>query len=322
MKPGNVILFPKWQKMLEEESVSAIKEKKFEEALEKLDKLLSYQVKNHEIFTGKLICLMELERYEEAQELCEMLIEVKDTHYYQYIHIYLTLLFQTNQYDQLIEMVQEELENGKVPSHLEEPFKQLFMMSEKMRLNAVSEQSGIYLEELFNAVHQENHLEQWRLINNLSKMNIIPDEKVTALLVNDYVHPLNKTAIYLWMKKQRVGEPIDIHKFGVQLKMIPNETPDISHSKLAEEVSRRIQEIEQVNSSLFQVMETLFEHYLYVLYPITPPVEDANYIAEALHTIANDYLNMQAPPVGNEIISKYVEEIKTTDVLYASIIDE
>src|SRR5690625_118339 len=121
MKPGNIILFPKWQKVLEEESVAAIKEKKFEDALEKLDNLLSYDVKNHDIYTGKLICLMELERYKEAQELCESLIEEKDSHYYQYIHIYLTLLFQTDQYDTLIDVVSVELESGNVPNHLQEP---------------------------------------------------------------------------------------------------------------------------------------------------------------------------------------------------------
>lgn len=74
MKSGDIILFPKWQKLLEEESIAAIKERHFDEALEKLNLLISYQVNNDEVFTGKLICLMELERYEEAQDLCESLL--------------------------------------------------------------------------------------------------------------------------------------------------------------------------------------------------------------------------------------------------------
>src|SRR5699024_9116932 len=191
MKTGNVILFPKLQKKLEEESIAAIKDRRFEEALEKLNILLDYQVKKHEIYTGKLICLMELERYEEAQDLCEDLIRKKDQHYYEYIHIYLTLLFQTNQYGTLMEIVEEERNQSSLPANLIEPFNQLYSMSEKMRIGIETEQSNFYLEALYDAVHQDNHIEQWRLISKLSHMNTQPSEKVISLLANEHVHPLN-----------------------------------------------------------------------------------------------------------------------------------
>lgn len=322
MKPGNIILFPKWQKVLEEESIAAIKEKKFEEALEKLNNLLTYQVKNHEIYTGKLICLMELERYEEAQELCEALIDAKDKHYYQYIHIYLTLLFQTNQYEALMDLVQDEIERGKIPAQLKEPFKQLYTMSEKMRLNAESEHTNLYLDALYDAVNQDNHMEQWRLINKLSKMSMVPGEKIISLLTNDHIHPLNKSAIYLWLKESKVERPIDIHKFGIHLTLNPVETPEIEDSITAKEVYQAIQEIEHRSPSLFQIVETLFGHYLYVLYPITPPLEDIPYIAEALLAIGNEYLNITIPEPDGQKVQKYIQEIKTSDLLYGSIIDE
>lgn len=322
MKPGNIILFPKWQKMLEEESIAAIKEKKFEEALEKLNNLLSYQVKSHEIYTGKLICLMELERYDEAQELCEALIEQKDDHYYQYIHIYLTLLFQTNQYHELMEIVQSELKSGKVPDHLKGPFEQFFTMSKKLHMNKEYERSNLYLEALFDAVHQDDHIEQWRLINKLSSMQIAPSEKLLSLLMEEHVHPINKSAIFIWIKNLGVNRFIDIHKFGIKQKINPNETPSITESSIAKKIYAEIRDVEQSNPSLYQVMETLLTHYLFVLYPITPPLEDAPLIAEALHVIGNDYFNITIPQNGDENVIKYIEEIKTTDLLYASIVDD
>ncbi|MCG5104286.1 tetratricopeptide repeat protein [Oceanobacillus alkalisoli] len=322
MKPGNIILFPKWQKVLEEESVAAIKEKKFEEALEKLDNLLSYDVKNHEIYTGKLICLMELERYVEAQELCESLIEEKDSYYYQYIHIYLTLLFQTDQYDALIDVVAVELESGNVPNQLKEPFKQLYSMSEKMRLNVELERSNIYLDALFDAVHQDNHIEQWRLVNKLSKTTIQPNEKVISLLVDEHIHPLVKTAIYLWMKRIGITKSIEVHKFGIKMKATPSETPEINESAIAKEIASRIKEAEQSNPSLYEVMNTLLGHYLYALYPIAPSLDESPYIAEALLQIGNDYLNIAVPEQERAEVDKYIQEIKTTDLLYASIIED
>ena len=56
----NIILFPKWREMLEEESLQALKEKRYGTALKKLNKLIEHKVEDVEIFTGKLICLMEL----------------------------------------------------------------------------------------------------------------------------------------------------------------------------------------------------------------------------------------------------------------------
>jgi len=324
MKPGNVILFPKWQKVLEEESIAAIKDRQFDEGLEKLNKLLSYQVNNHEIYTGKLICLMELERYEEAQDLCESLLEKKNENYYHYIHIYLTLLFQTNQYGSLMDTVLNEQENGNVPDSLKEPFKQLYEMSEKMRLDIEVDRSNVYLESLYDAVHQDNHIEQWRLINKLSRQHMQPSEKVASLLVNEHVHPLNKSAIYAWIREKGITKPVDIHKFGIHLKMIPAETPSWQESIIAKEVYTLIGELEQKNPSLFKLVERLLEHYLYVLYPIIPPVNDATYIAEALILVGHEYLNITVEPSSTDEkeVQRYIQEIKTSDILYQSIIDE
>ncbi|WP_176447538.1 tetratricopeptide repeat protein [Lentibacillus sp. CBA3610] len=96
----------------------ALKEKRYEEALAKLDQLLGYGVQNHEVMIGKLMCLMELNRYKEAQDFCESLLIHKDEHYYHYVHIYLTILFQTSQYQLLMNQVEQELESDLVPAEM------------------------------------------------------------------------------------------------------------------------------------------------------------------------------------------------------------
>lgn len=322
MPTKNIILFPKWQKVLEEESVAAIKSRSFEEGLAKLNMLLDHQVKNHDIYTGKLICLMELERYEEAQDLCETLISEKDAHYDEYIHIYLTLLFQTNQYGLLMEIVEGELESGNIREHLIDPFRQLYEMSEKMRIDIEIDRSNIYLDALYDAVHQENHVEQWRLLNKLSKLKMPPSEKVVSLLSNEHVHPLNKAAIFLWLKEKGVTKPVDIHKFGVHIKMIPNQTPAMLDNPFAKVVIQSIEHIEQKNPTLYQLLEKVFKQYLYVLYPITPPIEDVGQVSKALMAIGEEYFNLNIPTDSNDDYSHYIQEIKTSEILYTSIINE
>lgn len=322
MKSENVIIFPKWQRTLEEESVTAIKERRFEEGLEKLNELLNYQVQNHEIYTGKLICLMELERYEEAQDLCESLLAMKDKHYYQYIHIYLTLLFQTNQYGLLMDIASQELESGKVPESLNEPFRQLYRMSEKMRFDSDDNHSQVYMDSLYDAVNKDNHVEQWRIVNKLSKLNIEPEEKVISLLANDHTHPVVKSSIYIWLKEKEITESVEVRKFGLHLTKVPADTPAVNKSSIAKQVYALIADVEQNNPSLYNLTELLLKRYLYVLYPAAPEETDAVYIAEALITIGNEYLNTIEESIEyDEKVEKYIQEIKTCDMLYSSIID-
>lgn len=63
----NVILFPTWQKEIETKSLQLLQDKKYREALSVMDQLLDYDPQNHEIVVGKLICLIELGRDDEAQ---------------------------------------------------------------------------------------------------------------------------------------------------------------------------------------------------------------------------------------------------------------
>src|SRR5699024_7053056 len=114
----NVILFPKWKTRLEDKSLQAMKEKKYEEALENLNKLLKY----------------------------------KSAHYYHYVHMYLTILFQTSQYEALMEQVEYEFMNEQIPGMIRDQFQQLYDMSEQMKDDIKIEKHSEYINELNQAI--------------------------------------------------------------------------------------------------------------------------------------------------------------------------
>ncbi|PAV27710.1 hypothetical protein CIL05_20650 [Virgibacillus profundi] len=320
----NVILFPKWKTALEEESLHALKEKRYEEALEKLDKLLSYQIDNHEIIIGKLICLMELGRYGEAQNICEELLQFKSKNYYQYVHMYLTILFQTNQYELLMEQVEYEIENDTIPLTVKEQFQQLYNMSEKMKMDVNIERTITYLDDLYQAVDNKKYREQWRIIENLCKMKTRPSEEVVALLTNENVHPVTKTAIFQWLRVMNFSETVPIHKFELNLTVKPTEIVEIKSQGLVKQTLLLINEQEQKNPTLYQMLEVLLFRYAYVRYPIMPPTEDIIQIAAALLSIGEEYLNIHTNRQQklSEASMRYKEEIKLCESLYLSIIEE
>lgn len=320
----NVILFPKWKTLLEEESLEALKEKRYEEALAKLNKLLSYQVNSHEIVIGKLICLMELGRFEEAQDICEELLQHKDENYYHYVHIYLTLLFQTSQYELLMEQVAYEYENDAMPPMMKEQFQQLYDMSEKMQTDLSIEKSTAYLDDLISAFYENDHREEWRLIENLRKTKSRPTSTILKLLVNENVHPVIKTAIFHWLQDHEVTYEVDIHKLGLQVRVKPADVMDITSHSIFQQLLLLINGLEQKDPTLFHLLSKLLYRYTYVRYPIMPPIEDVKLIAEALKITGEAYLNIHtiASEERTEDISRYMEEIKLCESLYLSIIEE
>lgn len=322
-QPENVILFPKWRNVLEEESLAALKARRFEEALEKLNQLLSYQVNSYEIISGKLICLIELGRYKEAQEICEDVLQQKDKYYYHYLHIYLTVLFQTNQYDLLMEQVEEEFEKQELPALLKEQFDQLYEMSNKMKADVVVEHTTVYLDDLEQAIAANDYQKQWHLIEELRRTKSEPTRNVLALLAADDIHPVIKTAIIVWLQDIEYKETVEIHKWGKNIQLQPQAIGDIHNHTLARKILLLISDLEQKNPTLYELLKQLLYHYIYVRFPILPANKEAESIATALKTIGTKYLNSH-DKLGEEQrnINDYIEEIEQCETLYSSVIEE
>ncbi|WP_068674534.1 M48 family metallopeptidase [Oceanobacillus sp. Castelsardo] len=322
-RDDKIILFPKWKKELEKESLVALKEKKYDEALIKLDELINYHVDNHEIITGKLICLMELGEFNEAQNLCEDLLKLEDEHYYHYVHIYLTILFQTNQYNLLMDQVVYEFQKKDIPSLQREQFKQLYEISEKMNIDMNLEKEAILFEDLFKAVEENNFDEQWRQVEKLKSLNANPSNQIIELLVDDHVHPLAKTAIIEWLKGMEWMNEVEVSKFNVTLNVIPEELEWVKESEPIRATKVLLREIEQDNPSLYHLITKLLYDYTYVMYPIKPPKDDYIYIAEALELIGKEFLGITSNQTREytEKLDEYIDKIKFSESLYQSIID-
>lgn len=320
----NVILFPKWRITLEDKSLQAMKQKKYNEALESLNQLLYYHVRNHEVIIGKLICLMELGRYREARDLCEEALEHRDGNYYQYLHMYVTILFQMSEYELLMKQIDQELYNTEMPPMIHDQLQQLYDMSRQMQLDIYKERHAEYINDLNQAIQEENHFTQWRVIENFRKMKAEPFAQVIRMMADETIHPVTKTAIFEWLQEKEFNEYVTIHKLNQSLTVKPKQVTLLSADAAVKQVMLLISEIEQNNPSLFQMLRKLLFHYAYVRFPIIFPGSDASEIAMALKHIGSAYLNLhtnQMEPSDN-ITGEYIEEIKLCETLYLSIIEE
>lgn len=320
----NIILFPKWREMLEEESLQALKEKRYGTALKKLNKLIEHKVEDVEIFTGKLICLMELGRLPEAQSLCEELLALKNENYLHYIHIYLTILLQTNQYELLMEEVQSLLEMEHLTPPEREQFLQLFSMSKKMKEESEEEEVNELLAKFNRAVGEGNIPLQWHYIDRLNKLGAEPENAVIEHLAAETIHPVIKTAIFQWLQAQQVTEPVRIHKFDKCKDFIPIKIERLDNNQDYKLIVKQFAHVEENNPTLFQVMKKLLYHFLYVLYPYSPSRENYSDIALALTSLGKKLLGIDTYHHGDQsaTVSYYEDLIQYAETLYSSVIEE
>ncbi|WP_284139751.1 tetratricopeptide repeat protein [Virgibacillus sp. LDC-1] len=320
----NIILFPKWREILEEKGLKALKEKRYEEALEAFEELLDYDVQGHEIIIGKLLCLMELGKHTEAQLLCEDAMHQKDDHYFHYVHIYLTILFQTNQYELLMEQVEHELKDRTLPEIMREQFQQLYTMSEKMKDDIHIEKSSTYIDDLMEAIEANDYKTQWRTIKKLQALGVVPASKVVDLLHKDGMHPVIQTAIFQWLQAEKYPYLVHIHKLGMELDVKPIDIPEIEVHLTVKQVLFIISKLEQSNPTLYELIVRLLYRYLYVKYPFFPANEDTPQIAKALEILGEQYFMGKVEEEINldDRTQKYIEEITICEKLYLSIIED
>ncbi|GGA86082.1 tetratricopeptide repeat protein [Ornithinibacillus halotolerans] len=320
----NIIMFPRWESNLKEESFYHIQEKQYEEALEKLNKLLQFSKNDHEILIGKLMCLMELYRYQEAEELCEEIISDKNNkHYYHYLHMYFTILFQTNKYELLMERLEDELHSKGLPELLREQFLQLYNMSKTMVTEIDDKKSSMYVDELLAAIQQSNYDKQWQSIMNLQTVMKELDERIIPVLNEAEVHPVIKTELLFILANHNYSKMVNVHKFGQELQVIPINLSKIQTHPTYVAVINIIKDVEQSNPTLYNFLERLLYRYLYVLFPIIPPFDNAGDIARSLLRIGDELFQQTTNALSNHAkVDQYLNDILNCEQLYLSIIHE
>lgn len=323
-KTSNVVLFPKWKQTLEQESLRALEQKEYEKALEKLNQLIAYDEQKYEIVMGKIISLMELNQYDKAQEFCESVLENRDENYYQYFHMYVTILFQTSQYQFLMEQVDSAVTDDSVPIEMKETFQQLHVMSKNMQQEKHIEQSHYFVDELDDAFAAKDYRKQWRLIEKLKFLDIIPPEKFYTYLTDDTTHPVVKTNLFQWLQQSGTKDWLEVHKEDGSISVQSSVFPTLTDHTLKVRVELLLKAQEQKNPSLYHLMAKLLYRYLYVCYPIFPSESDAKQIAKALRILGERYLqnDSEACDPSDESSGRYMKKIELYETLYLSVLDD
>ncbi|MFD1018946.1 tetratricopeptide repeat protein [Thalassobacillus hwangdonensis] len=323
-KQGNVVMFPKWKQRLEDEGLQAIKEKKYEEALQRFEPLFEHDVASQDVITGKLVSLMELGRLEQAEDLCEYLMKHDTDNYYQYLHIYLTILFQTSRYAELVSLLEEIFEEENIPQQMRTQFWQLYEVSRKLAEDQDEKTGNKLVEDFEVSLDRDDVQAQWRNIVKLRRQDPHPFlDQFVDRLKQPKVHPIIKTGIVQWFQEYQVDRNILIHKFGVEELINPSKLKDLHSNYVMQQIELRLGDLEQKNPTMYDMLQKLLYRYLFVRYPLLPNEEEVQKIVAALKELGHEYLQLPiSEDMNDEDVERYKQEIQLCEQHYALILGE
>jgi len=317
---NKVILFPTLKKSLEnieKECYVLIKEKEYERALKKLTYLLSHRYTSYDIHISILICYIKLQRFSEAEEYYEqLLLHDNDPNYYDYLEYYLMVLYERNQYTELMTIIQDEEKKNIIPTTFQKKFQDIYRLAYQMNLMSADQ----LIVELEAAVNRKDHQAQWHIFQKWLKLNVDPHEIFFTLLIDPKVHPVLKTAIIELLQARNVESRIEVEKFGKKTSIELMDLPAVTDHPIYHQTLTYIHYIDQDNPSLFTIIEKLHNQFHYVRYPYLYPEQDIRYVGDALIQIAIEDLSLPLNHEGQcERIIKYIEMIRLCNKLYVNI---
>jgi tetratricopeptide (TPR) repeat protein len=296
LKEATVIQFPKLKERLIEKGLEALKSKKYNDALSLLLQAQELAGEHDEIDLGIVLCLLELGELEEAKDRCKLMLHQDIGDYFNVLQVYLTILIQLRQYQEVKETIEAVLEEDQVPSKYAESFYQLLELSKKMILSGdelyeLDEESEDRVEYTLSEriqeilLDREDRNEQAAFVHSIKEYSVHKYlELLNQFLGNPTKDPMIKTLLLQIMMEQNVQDQMVVEKFGETIQVVPAAMGDILSDEYSMLVLRYLEDrLGNENPTLYEVTKELWMRVLFVLFPFIPDEENPSIWSAALH---------------------------------------
>lgn len=310
---NKIVLFPNLHERLITKGLEELSNKKFNLAAQLFIQAREYDIENYEVNMGLLVSLVELQQYEEARELCHELLRIGIGDYFKIMSIYLMVLLQLNEHDEMVETIELLFQENQIPFDKIEHFEKMLSFSKKVleERKAESERHEEHLQRKFQQEGLFNDKSDQQLldtITKLSQMNIRPFiDEIQHYLQQEETHPFFKTMLLNILKEQEYSQPVEVKKLTQIKSIIPTELPELKEQEYFKRVYGLLDnELSQNDPSLLDMTQSLLERHHFLLYPFEPTQEVTSMTA-AYHALAEEYMTGQE--ISHQIAEMYNTEI-------------
>jgi tetratricopeptide (TPR) repeat protein len=291
---NKIIQYPNLKHKLLEKGTELLQEKQYHEALTCFQQLIDLGEEEPEAFIGSVICFMEIGELEKAKQRCKEILFSDQGDYFEVLNIYLSILIQLEEYDEVVKMVEAILSENQAPHHQIESLEQLLTFSKKMlsekHVGREQQDHDFVQKEVNRLLEEKSSEKQWLIIQQLNKI----DHPKIINVFKDYVEDGNQDPVLVSIVLQMLHakgceDTVNVTKFGREIEVNLQDLQDVFQMPIAHEVVAALKRvIEQNNPILYEQATQVWWNYLLVIYPFVPNESDAKIWAAALHATVNE----------------------------------
>ncbi|WP_338470431.1 tetratricopeptide repeat protein [Niallia sp. XMNu-256] len=295
IKQSKVIQFPGLEKRLLERGLENLQSQNYHEAIDLFQQSIELDSENHDSYIGLLLAYFDSGRVEQAVDLAHHMLQEGIGDEMETLDIYLMLLVQKSQHEQVVEEINLLLKESRIPYHKQEHFERLLHLSEKMIENKTEVEKIDFEDESplgsLDLYQYHDPQEQVLIASQLSHQPIKRyEEEIKQYLKSYEGDPFLKTLILNVLKEQNYDHPVDIEKFGKLITIVPDRMVHLTENERVTELLVVISDVlEDEDPILYDNIKTLIERHFFLIYPFVLEELSIQAWGAAFHYIGNEY---------------------------------
>jgi tetratricopeptide (TPR) repeat protein len=291
-RDDNVILFPGLISRLVERGMSALKEKRYYDALSCFTQTVELEPQHAQARYGLVITSIELNRLPQAKEHCRSMLDEGIGDYYEILQVYISILVQLGDYEEVAFMLEGVMEDNKFPPDKAESFYQLLQFARQMTGESQEIEEDIEEPELtrpgpelIEQLEEGSMDQQLGAIQQLSRYDLqVVKDAFRSFLLAEQNNPVLKSYVLQLLKELGCEETFTVHKFGESYSVHIASLEKVFHEQFGKAVLERLEkELDQVDPTMLDMVRQMWWHFLFAVYPKSPEPVDADVWACALH---------------------------------------
>lgn len=270
-KFDNVVVFPGTSEMLLQDAQFYAENFQYELAVEKFEAAFKITEGNEHTLLIFAFALYELKRFEKAKIICEQLLQLSPSNYFEAMELYLTVCMQLKQFESVNKMIQSLLEEGLVPENRIDNFERLKNLNAEIAANKKLQEEMQYEGNIGFSIDSFIELppqQQLVILNELSSQNIRPiSEDIKQVIERKETHTFIKSLLLILLVEQAVSMEIKLEKFGQYMNVNPQNFPLPTQLPMYQEVMDLVLVNLEKEPTTQELVQHLVTKHAIVAYP-------------------------------------------------------
>lgn len=267
-KMNNVLIFPGTYERLLQKGTTAFQKSDYEEAVAAYEQAYIIDREATEFLGEFALALYETKRFSLAKEVAYRLLHSGIANYFDSMELYLTILIQLQEYEEVDKTIQTLLDEEIIPEEAEPRFLYLRELAGRLsrrygELNP-SPSPPFTIEQFSNWSPSRQQL----ALASLEGTDLTMIKSTLLNIVEDVtVTPLVKTFALTLLQQSKVKEEVYIQKFGQRGFFIPNHLPLPGMDEQTLEILVLIENKYEQDPSRLQFVKGLIRRYVLTMFP-------------------------------------------------------